>query len=157
MFIPFFLQRVMSSLCSGMTKPDHKASKDYIEMYNGYHNNLIAINNMCLDIAERSNCQEIAIKRIEKTIQGIINLFEPNKPDIKKMNTQHYLQIIIFLFEDLQEEFDLLSVHDTLYSCMESLFACYDEIGFNEKQRKATIKREEKVFKYLNEKGLFVR
>lgn len=157
LFLPFFIQRVFSAICKGLHQEDGEIDAEYKERRTGYLSNLEAINEMCDDISKRGKHQETAIRRIKRTIDDVINLLEPPVPDIKKMNTQHYMQLICFLFEDLQEEFGLLEVHENLYKCMDCFFESYEKVGFNQKQQKATVKREEKVFKLLNEKGLFLR
>lgn len=157
LFLPFFIQRVFTAICKGMEKPTIDSTQEYQDHYKAYTNNMQAINEMCDDISKRGKHQETAIRRIKRTINGVIDLLEPKTPDINKMNTQHYNHLICFLYDDLQDDYGLLDVHETLYECMSGFFKSYEQVGFNQKQQKATVKREERVFKYLNEQGLFIR
>jgi hypothetical protein len=102
--------------------------------------------------------KDTAKRRVDSILQGIPLLFTPT-PNVKVFNTRHYCLIAMFLWETLQEHYDVGQYDEDVYRVVAGIFEFFNEHQEDwneEKFIRSLDRRTAKVIEFLQSKELFV-
>lgn len=125
-----------------------------------YENEIKVLHDYCCTVAKEHNHGRTFLKYLDNKFYELLQVFT-DTPDAKKLNTVHLGMLSVFLWNILQQKFDVGQDNEEVKEIvifMENQYEKFLNEGDEPKEKflKSLLKKADKVVAYLNSKELYL-